>query len=192
MDSSPASKPRAERHPDNRLTVRNALMAVGLGISMVSVYLAYKALEASTAAQQTSTETQRKLKEIDLRQSFQKRYDDLTDETRSKVKSQQDAEAYYRRFWRLQLEEYQYWCDGMIDENLYDTWANSRRYEWNHGPPFKYQKAAYTYKQGWDQMKKYFYERDQGNHTQYERFIKFFDDVIFGSTTRPNPRDHCR
>jgi hypothetical protein len=192
MDSSSASKPHTERHADNRITVRNVLMFVGLLVSMTSVILAYRALNASTAAQVGSTATQRQLKEIDLRQSFQKRYDDLSDDLKLKVKSRQDAETYYRRYWRLQLEEYQYWCEGMIDEKLYDTWANSRRYEWNTNVPLNYKGGAYLYREGWDAMKKYLNVRNQGNSAPYENFMKFFDNTIFRSKdTNLKPRDHC-
>lgn len=209
-----AELPKAiQEHPDNYLTLRNRFIrrstlisTLTLALSFASIVLAFvaviitfrtqrNAVDVTTKTQRDAvkltTDTQRQLKEIDLRQSFQERYNKLTAETASSVKNESDAKGYYRSYWRLQLEEYQYWCDGMINEDLYATWAESRRSDWEKNLAFKYNGGSFTYQQGWQYMKNYFIERDRGKHTQYERFVKFFDEVIFGSETSPTPRDHC-
>lgn len=192
MDFSQPSTSHKEKHPDNRISLRNVLIFAGLCVSLFSLYFAYQALDASTEAQKANTQVQRSLKEIDLRRSFQERYNNLTADTASSVKDEEGAKAYYRSYWRLQLEEYQYWCEGMIDEDLYATWAKSRRRDFDKNDSFKYKGGSYNYRQGWQYMKDYFTERDRGKNTQYASFMRFFDGVIFGSpSVSPNPRVHC-
>src|SRR6266478_5403547 len=146
-------KARIKSHPDNYWTLRNVLIlvtttvsSVGLALSLASFILAYKASATSSATQRElrdqdfkrqvnlrdeDFERQRLLKETDLRQYCQRRYDDLAYETGARVKSKSDSRSYYKRFWDLQFEQYQYCKDGLIAQKIFATWMASRRLEYD-------------------------------------------------------------
>lgn len=198
-------------HPDNLFTLRNKFISratrnstLTLVLSIFSILLAFGAVIMTVRTQQqavritTETQTkltdltfqhQRALKEIDLRRSFQERYNDLTADI-SRVKSEEDAKAYYLSYWRLQLEEYQYWCQGFIGPKLYATWAESRRSDWEKNKSFNYKGGSYDYRQGWEYMRGYFAERDRDKGYN-QKFIDFFDLIFFRFDVIPDPKTHC-
>lgn len=123
-------------HAHHYWTLRNKLLVASIVISAVSICfsaasvgLALWALTKSIENQRQSIDNQRDLKGIDLLVTFQKRYDELAYDIRSKVDSDERATEYYHRFWDLQFEQYQYWKVGMIQPEIYGSWMEFRRQE---------------------------------------------------------------
>lgn len=165
-------------HADNKWTLRNKLIAIttlistfGFGLSLTSVLVASKALT-------TSTETQRQFKAVDLRQYCQKRYDDLAYDTKLRASEPNQAKIYYRRFWDLQFEQYQYCRDGLIEPQIYATWMAARRLEWDSNEPV----GGVEYQKGWTDMKDFFLHHDYGGRGDYKEFVDFMDGVFHGTT----------
>jgi hypothetical protein len=183
MNDDP-NKERVRIHPDNYWTLRNKLILVttlisslGLTLSLLSLYLASKASTTSSATQrelrEKDFERQRVLKESDLRQYCQRRYDDLAYET-ARVKSESDAKGYYKRFWDLQFEQYQYCKDGLVDKNIFATWMASRRFEYVDNEPV----GQMSYQRGWEYMSDRFKKHDNGNQGAYTEFVNFMNAVF--------------
>jgi hypothetical protein len=177
---------KIKNHPDNQWTVRNKLIrqatinsGLSLFVSLVSIVLAYYAFT-------TTTSTQRELKAIDLRQSFQKRYEELVfdgkDKASAPVQDQGQAQklaiGYYHRFWDLQLEEYQYWKDGLVDAEVYASWMDFRRLEWKANDPLQ----GVTYQQAWAEVKVYFLNHETNRIAYYKEFTDFMEGVFQGKT----------
>ena len=175
-----------KNHPDNHWTVRNRLIrratlnsGLSLFVSLVSVVLAYYAFT-------TTTSTQHELKEIDLRQNFQKRYEELVFDAKEKAsvpiedkeQARKVAVSYYHRLWDLQLEEYQYWKDGLIKPEVYASWMDFRRKEWKTNDSLQ----GVTYQQAWAEMKSYFLDNEPGRVAYYKEFTDFMEGVFQGKT----------
>jgi hypothetical protein len=122
-------------------------------------------------------ERQRKLKEIDMRQYCQKRYDDLAYEARVRVRTNDDAKGYYKRFWDLQFEQYQYCKEGVINQKIYKTWMDSRRRE--HRDDERVGKMGSQ--KGWDYMAGIFIKNEEPEKEAYTEFVSFMNEVFAGT-----------
>ncbi|HEX4055475.1 MAG TPA: hypothetical protein VHX86_14515 [Tepidisphaeraceae bacterium] len=93
----------------------------------------------------------RKMKTIDLMRAFQERYDKLRWDIAKDVKGKQTAREFYSRFWNLQLEQYEYWQHGLIDDRIYTYWMQMRRTEWGETDPFLFSHKCPkpSYHDGW-------------------------------------------
>ena len=96
---------------------------------------------------------QHEMKTIDLMRSFQDRYDKLVFEAADQVKNGEEAERFFYRYWNLQLEQYEYWKQGYIDDRVYAYWMAFRRAEYKEDEKLFKRHPAATYKQGWEKAK---------------------------------------
>ena len=152
--------------------------------------LTEKALQAQQELAEKARQAQRDLKQIDLRQDFLKRYEEIVFDEKEKVKSlrartpkekeiaRKKAFSYYHRFWDLQLEEYQFRCDGLIDKRIYASWMDFRRGEHRDNDNLQ----GITYKEGWEESKKYFLDREPSRAPYYTYFTGFMEKVFQGDT----------
>ncbi|SRR6266478_5183842 len=177
-------------HADNYWTLRNKLFVASIAISAVSICfsavslgLAVWALTKSIENQRQSIANQRDLKGIDLLVTFQKRYDELAYDVRSKVDSDEKATEYYHRFWDLQFEQYQYWKLGMIQPEIYGSWMEFRRQEFVRN----YKIRNVTFQEGWLEGKNYLFAGDPKRSGYYKEFADFMDGVFRGEDWRYKP-----
>lgn len=100
---------------------------------------------------------QYEMKTIDLMRSFQSRYDKLVWEVVDGVQNKSQAAQYYSRYWNLQLEQYEYWKQGYIDDNIYAYWMRLRRATYNNPilDPLGNRIPGYGYQEGWKDAKKW-------------------------------------
>ena len=204
---------RIRTHADNYWTLRNILIvattvtsAAGLVVSLSSLFVALsfankqgtfreqdlvrqehlRQLDQETEKEmrEKDFERARLLKEIDIRQYCQKRYDDLAYDAKVRVKSNEDAKGYYKRFWDLQFEQYQYCIDGVIEEAIFETWMASRRREFDENEPV----GRMRYKKGWDYMAEHFIKNDHGKKGAYTEFVAFMNEVFAGTKTTCDPK----
>lgn len=200
-------KEKVRTHPDNYWTLRNKLILVTTAVSTVSLGLSLFSLILVSKVAYTNVQTQRELraqdyarqeefgnrdfkrqralKEADLRQNCQRRYDDLAYETKARVKSESDAKGYYKRFWDLQFEQYQYCKDGLIDPKIFATWMDSRRLEFRNDEPV----GKMGYQAGWHYMAEHFKDHDDVNRGagSYTEFVNFMNDVFQAQKTTCDP-----
>ena len=153
-----------------------------------------KGLQAQKEMAAEALRAQRELKEIDVRHYLLKRYEEIVFDEKEKVKSlrartsmekqiaRNSAFSYYHRFWDLQLEEYQFRCDGLIDKRVYASWMDFRRGEYQINNHLQ----SVTYKEGWEEAKIYFLEREPSRAPYYTYFIEFMEKVFQGET-QANP-----
>jgi hypothetical protein len=117
---------------------------------------------------------EREMKTIDLLTHFQQRYDYLVYEEQRKLQAlpeeqaRPQAEAFYRRFWDLQLEQYQEWREGFITPEIFSSWMNFRRCEWERNEKV----GGVTYREGWEGFKKYLGNDDDGFSAYMEEVFK--------------------
>jgi hypothetical protein len=207
-----ALKYRITTHADQYWTLRNKLMLLTTLISVssllvslfslsVSFYLARvqrilrtqdlgrqeKLRQDDLAKQESSRKQEYKwqmsLKEIDIREYCQKRYDELDNDARKNVKNRNDAKGYYKRFWDLQNEEYQYCKDGVIDSKIFGTWMASRWRENRDNDrvgPMRYQ-------DGWKYVEAIFKKNDRDAQGDYSEFVNFMNAVFKGNEVTCNP-----
>src|SRR5437764_977233 len=69
-----------------------------------------------------TSSVQRQMKTIDLMRSFQERYDRLEWVESKAVHDEDTAKRYFARYWNLQLEQYEYWKQGFIDDKIFAYW----------------------------------------------------------------------
>jgi len=68
----------------------------------------------------------KKLKQIDVQMKCQERFERLKFEVLPSVRNIIGQEnAYYQRFWTLQFEQFQYYMNGFISEQIYWSWLRS-------------------------------------------------------------------
>lgn len=195
-DTPEQTKKQVRFHPDNYWTLRNKLIcvttvgsALSLCLSMFSLYVASNVAYTNSKTQrelreedykiqqkfgEKEFERQRLLKELDLRQNCQNRYDDLAYETKARVKSTNDAKGYYKRFWDLQFEQYQYCKDGLINREIFATWMASRHDEYKDNESV----GKMPYQDGWNYMAGHFKKH---NHEAYAEFVDFMNQVFLGN-----------
>lgn len=191
---------RISTHADQYWTLRNKLIrwtaitsTLSVAASFVSLMIALGVVLYTTSTQKELTaqalKAQRELKEIDLRQFFLKRYEEIVFDQREKVESlpadtpkeilEKKAKNYYHRFWDLQLEEYQFRCSQLIDEKIYASWMDFRYGEFRDNAYLQ----GTNYQDGWEEAKRYFRDREPSKKPYYENFIKFIEKVSHGETT---------
>jgi hypothetical protein len=190
----PPTKGPAEHqdHADNSWTLRNKLIGfsilfsfLSIVVTTVSVLIALSAVKRSAENQRNIVENQRDMKGIDLLVSFQQRYDALAYDARSQASLNiTDAEKstkameWYRRFWDLQFEQYQYWKKGYINYDIYESWMDFRWHEWDTNDSLN----GVTYRVGWkDTKEKHFGGRPSGV-SYYKDFICFMENVFDGKS----------
>jgi hypothetical protein len=177
-------------HADRYWTLRNKLIRRATINSTFSVVASFVSVVLALSAVIVTINTQRQLKEIDLRQNFLKRYDELVFEVKPRTMSapansddekkaaQLMAFSYYHRFWDLQLEEYQFWREGLIDKQIYASWMDFRRSEMQNNESLQ----GISYRQAWDEMTKYLKGRERPALNYYSEFINFMDGVFQGKS----------
>ena len=177
-------------HADRYWTLRNKLIARATMNSTLSVTASFVSVVLALFAVYSTSSTQRQLKEIDLRQNFLRRYEELVFDVKPKTVSaptntddekkaaQSMAFTYYHRFWDLQLEEYQFWKEGLIDKAIYASWMDFRRSEMQNNETLQ----GISYRQAWDEMKTYLRGRERKGSNYYKEFIDFMDGVFDGKS----------
>ncbi len=117
---------------------------------LISAFAAISALIISLISYRRNIETLLEMKTIDLMRSFQDRYDKMRWDMATAVKTPQEAEHYYARFWNLQLEQYEYWRRHLIKDEIFEYWMNVRRYEsQNNGSNLLPNVVGYSFADGW-------------------------------------------
>ncbi len=134
-----------QQQSERRWQVLHWLMLVELAILTAALIFSWITMN-------TNTTVQHEMKQIDLMRHFQDRYDKIIWEVSKEVTDERTANAYFDRYWNLQLEQYEYWKQGLIDDDVFAYWMKLRREsymdaEWR---PFEETLPDYTYKQGWE------------------------------------------
>ena len=177
-----------QNHADNYWTLRNRLIRFSIAISALSIifsalslFLAILALNRGLENQRSSIENQRDMKSVDLLVSFQKRYDDLAYDVRSRVDSKGKALEYYHRFWDLQFEQYQYWKSGWIKREIYSSWMDFRQKEFDQNDPV----GGISFQDGWTLTERdYLLPALQQRAAAYKDFTDFMDKVLHGDSSQ--------
>ncbi len=112
---------------------------VPIGISLFSIVVAVGSAHFSGNVNQS-------LRTLDLMMQCQGRYERIHYDVRSEaVSGQRDHREYFERYWALQHDQYQYWKDGFIDEDIYFYWMYLRHLEWERNEKLR----TMTYQDGW-------------------------------------------
>lgn len=149
-------------------------------------------LLVSIYSQSINIQRQHEMKTIDLMTHFQNRYDTLMWEVSPAVADEATASAYFSRYWNMQLEQYEYWQQGLIEDDVYSYWMSLRRetYRDEAYRPFR-GFPDYTFQQGWD-----FARADLHVDVDTYGFGSFMNEVMTGTRDidailreykRPNP-----
>lgn len=76
-------------------------------------------------------------KTVDVMLQCQKRYDKIVWDMKERVKKgERETDAFYDRFWNLQLEQFQYWVNGFINDKTFLYWLSCRHNEYNQPDVF--------------------------------------------------------
>ena len=91
---------------------------------------------------------QREMKILDVVAMYQRRFDEIRFNSIGRVGTAEgpSADDYWRRFWNLQLEQFNQWFQGYIPDDTYRYWMNSRVSERNRG----WSVGGKTAKEGWE------------------------------------------
>lgn len=116
----------------------------------IELLLLTATLTVSIYSQSINIQRQHEMKMVDLMTHFQNRYDVLMWEVAPAVDEMEDAQSYFSRYWNLQLEQYEYWQEGLIEDDIYAYWMGLRRATYNDASyrPFR-TFPEYTFQQGW-------------------------------------------
>lgn len=69
-------------------------------------------------------------KSVDVVSDFRKRFDALNYDVKEQAEQgKYPADAFYRRFWELQYEQYTMWIAGFIPDHVYRFWMSRRAQE---------------------------------------------------------------
>lgn len=146
--------------------------STGQKLTLASVLISAMSFGFAVCALLYTVHKEREMKIIDLLSHFQQRYDQITYEVKSEVQALPEAqarplEAYYYRFWDLQLEQYQAWKAGFITPEIYSSWMEQRQREWGRN----WAVGGKTYQDGWRETKEYLNNKE---------FADFMDKVFAG------------
>lgn len=120
---------------------------------VIELLLLTATLLASVYSQYINTAREHEMKTIDLMWHFQDRYDNLVWEIAPAVHDDAGARAYYGRYWNMQLEQFEYWQQGLIEDDVYAYWMALRRATYNDpARPFP-SLPDYTFARGWEEAK---------------------------------------
>lgn len=98
-------------------------------------------------------------KKLDVTMHFQEAYAKLEKE-KTDVRSVPDADAWFQRYWHLQIREYEYWLHGYIRDEIYIYWMICNKADYNRPRAFPIydsnvppQATPYSYAKGWETVK---------------------------------------
>ena len=90
---------------------------------------------------------------IDVTINCQKRFDTIVWESVRLInEGKVEVEEYYERYWNLQLEQFQYWKLGFINDEIYKYWMSARFKEWNQNKSI----GEISYQDGWHKAAEYY------------------------------------
>jgi hypothetical protein len=90
--------------------------------------------------------TNKSLKRVDIAMECQRRFAKVYYTLRPKAKANQyNVAEYYSLFWSLQIDQFQYWTEGLIDEKIFSFWMFCRHEEWLENEMI----ATMDYHSGW-------------------------------------------
>jgi hypothetical protein len=99
-------------------------------------------------------------KKLDVTMHFQEAYATLEKE-KTKVRSVPDADTWFRRYWHLQVRQYEYWLHGYIRDEIYIFWMACNKSDYHTPRPFVIYDGklppgatAYSYAAGWEAARK--------------------------------------
>jgi hypothetical protein len=143
----------------------------------IELLLLTATLTVSIYSQSINIQRQHEMKMIDLMTHFQGRYDVLMWEVAPAVDDIEDARSYFSRYWNMQLEQYEYWQEGLIEDDVYAYWMGLRREAYNDAEyrPFR-TFPDYTFQQGWA-----FAKDDLHVERDTYRFEPFMQEVMTGT-----------
>jgi hypothetical protein len=82
------------------------------------------------------------------------------------------AKKYYGRFWNLQLEQYEYWRQGFIKDDIYANWMGMRRHAFQNDEDV-FPRDICTFTRAWDHAKE-----SLKLHLYFDREFEDFIEVI--------------
>jgi len=82
---------------------------------------------------------------------FIREFDKLIEESSSLKSSIPTKEAirFWRKYWYLQQEQFEYWKIGLVDHKYYENWMKYRNTEWKHDCVF----GVPGYQSGYQQIR---------------------------------------
>ncbi len=95
-------------------------------LSLVSPFVTSVVIAATFIYQMRVSHRQ---KMLDVASDFNKRYDDILYVMLPKVGKDVPVEAYYHRFWNLQVDQYHAWQLGFVPNSYFAYWMQERHLE---------------------------------------------------------------
>jgi hypothetical protein len=128
----------------------------------------------------------RRHKEMDVTMHFQEGYG-LLEKEKIQVHDRADARSWFRRYWNLQIRQYEYWLHGYIPDEIYVYWMYCNKLDYDSRRFFFYDAfrnptlIEYTYSMGWMAVKEDdVFERHPYFFTRFvERVLKHKDGHTF-------------
>ena len=153
-----------------------------------SAVLAPRTLKLETEFALTNENSSISVKAIDVLQQFNNLYDEIAsagsrqERARHKVDERQnqteiggsELRLMERRFWNLQLDQYEAFLRGMIPFQSYERWMRERRREWDDNR-FPYAERSGNYRSSWTR-----FQRREMTGPDRGRFVEFMGSVLEG------------
>ena len=91
----------------------------------------------------------RELKSIDVVLQSQSRYHNVTSKQKEQAdKGEIEPIAYYESYWDLQFAQYQYWRQGFIPDEIYNSWLRFRQRDYAKNVNLR----QMSYSDGWEKV----------------------------------------
>ena len=140
--------------------VLQSITALGTLVVLVMIVRTHRA----------TLENQRLLRRSDLQMECNRRFDrimDMRDKLEAADGELREVKAFYKRFWELQSDQYQFWINGWVtDEDMF-CWVQWRHGEWVENPVLG--KDEYSFRQSWHDSRERYMEPG---------FAEFMDQVF--------------
>ncbi|HEV2803375.1 MAG TPA: hypothetical protein VGW57_00460 [Chthoniobacterales bacterium] len=101
----------------------------------------------------------RRHKKMDVTMHFQEAYG-LLEKEKTQVRDRTDAKSWFRRYWNLQIRQYEYWLHGYIPDEIYVYWMYCNKRDYDFRRRFCFYDAfgnptliEYDYSKGWNAVK---------------------------------------
>lgn len=113
-------------------------------VGLLTVWLIRGQIKLTRQIDKSNTEHTFRLKQADILQSLNVRYEKLW-EIRRRPQADDNVLMFFMQYWCLQLDQFDAWRSGLVTHSSYRTWMLQRRTDFTSDWKFKNQ----TFTQGW-------------------------------------------